>query len=604
MSEQLDLDFLNPVPDPGALDATLDDLAGTAGPLARPLVGPDPTLGQVAACIEGLGGLSVVRRRNLLSSLRTIAGLLRRAPEQLPADAAYLRRELARIHPAAVGMSTKRYANIRAEVLAALRVVGILPPLRAGTARLSRSWRRLHDACPQQHLQWKLSRFMRWCSANAIAPEAVDAATLQRFVAELESASLVRLPDKIGYETAYAWDACVQAVPSWPQRRFALPRKPGLSWTLPLDRFSASFQDDVEVYLARRAGAEPLDEDSPDRPLRPLSLHTRRMQIRTAASALVLAGTPVEAITSLADLLRPAAFRAILKQLRTRHGNKTTLGVYQLATALMPVARYHAKLTEAELDQLGALTRQVRVRNRRGLTPKNRDRLRPFDDPSVCDRLLTLPQELMRRADDAGRHPREAALDAQRAVALEILLMAPLRMRNLVGLRLGVHVLFSGTGPDEQVVLVIPEEEVKNSVALEFPLPSESARLIRRYVDRFLPRLATAPDDFLFPARFGGLRRRPDTLGKQITRAIREATGCTVNPHLMRHLGAKIFLEAHPGAYESARRVFGHLSVDTTTSFYTGFETLAAARQFDANVIRRRRQAEGNLGLLARGRRR
>jgi site-specific recombinase XerC len=56
-------------------------------------------------------------------------------------------------------------------------------------------------------------------------------------------------------------------------------------------------------------------------------------------------------------------------------------------------------------------------------------------------------------------------------------------------------------------------------------------------------------------------------------------------------------LEAHPGDYESPRRMLGHKSIDTTTNFYTGLETAAAARLYDESLLKRRREAEIALGL-------
>ena len=60
-------------------------------------------------------------------------------------------------------------------------------------------------------------------------------------------------------------------------------------------------------------------------------------------------------------------------------------------------------------------------------------RLRPFNEPENVSVLLALPQELMRQAQ-RHRNFRRGAVRAQLAVAIEILLMAPIRMRNLVNL--------------------------------------------------------------------------------------------------------------------------------------------------------------------------
>jgi hypothetical protein len=40
-----------------------------------------------------------------------------------------------------------------------------------------------------------------------------------------------------------------------------------------------------------------------------------------------------------------------------------------------------------------------------------------------------------------------------------------------------------------------------------------------------------------------------------------------------------------PRAYEFARRVPGHRSIDTTVGLYTGLETLAAVRHFDKTML-------------------
>jgi hypothetical protein len=45
-----------------------------------------------------------------------------------------------------------------------------------------------------------------------------------------------------------------------------------------------------------------------------------------------------------------------------------------------------------------------------------------------------------------------------------------------------------------------------------------------------------------------------------------------------------MILQAHPGAYEIARRVLGHKRSETTVQFYAGLETLQATRLFGTIV--------------------
>jgi hypothetical protein len=81
------------------------------------------------------------------------------------------------------------------------------------------------------------------------------------------------------------------------------------------------------------------------------------------------------------------------------------------------------------LDQMGSIIRRL-APGRRGLTETNRTRLRYFDDRGNILALLRLPDELMRQAR-RHRNLRRGAVRAEMAVAIELLLMAPLRKHLL-----------------------------------------------------------------------------------------------------------------------------------------------------------------------------
>jgi integrase len=178
--------------------------------------------------------------------------------------------------------------------------------------------------------------------------------------------------------------------------------------------------------------------------------------------------------------------------------------------------------------------------------------------------------------------------------------MAPLRAANLVSLEIGRTLIFVGKGRQEYAVIAVPEAEVKNELALEYPLPPESTALIKRYITTFLPRLGPSGGRHLFPSPHGGAKR-PTTLGNQIAAVVREATGHRVHLHLLRHLAAMIYLQAYPGAYEAVRRILGHATASAALNVYVGLETAAAARHFDEVVLRHRRLASLRAG---QGRRR
>ena len=58
-----------------------------------------------------------------------------------------------------------------------------------------------------------------------------------------------------------------------------------------------------------------------------------------------------------------------------------------------------------------------------------------------------------------------------------------------------------------------------------------------------------------------------------------------MTPHQFRHLAAKLYLDAHPGDYETVRRLLGHRSVATTTSFYYELSSMMANQRYGELVM-------------------
>jgi integrase len=290
-------------------------------------------------------------------------------------------------------------------------------------------------------------------------------------------------------------------------------------------------------------------------------------------------GRDPAALTCLADLVDIDAFKTGLRFFLQREGGPTT-AIADLAGTLKAVARHHLRAGPNHLERMGGIIRKL-ASGRAGLTEVNQTRLRSFDDHGNISALLRLPAELMRHA---GRHRnlRRAAVRAQLAAAIEILLMAPIRMGNLV--KLDIERNLVRPGRDRALHIVIGAEEVKNREPLEYPLPPESIDLVERYIREFRPHLAEAGNSALFPGMGPGPKNQ-DFFGTQISRTVYAHTGLRVHPHLFRHITAKLYLDQNPGSYEVVRRVLGHRSIDTTTAFYTGLETPAAVRHFDRTIL-------------------
>ena len=170
-------------------------------------------------------------------------------------------------------------------------------------------------------------------------------------------------------------------------------------------------------------------------------------------------------------------------------------------------------------------------------------------------------------------------MTAQLAVAIAILTNAPVRLSNLVQIRLDKNVVKPG-GPEAPCMLVFPSYDVKNGVDLEFPFDQELTGLIEEYIHHFRPTLLRGSNElWLFPGETSGCKDAK-TLSDQITERIEKATGLFITVHQFRHAAAAIWLQYKPGDYETVRRILGHKRLQTTINFYCGLETLQANRDF------------------------
>jgi hypothetical protein len=107
-------------------------------------------------------------------------------------------------------------------------------------------------------------------------------------------------------------------------------------------------------------------------------VETKRLQIRCAASALVQQGHDPAAITGLATLVAVDAFKAIVRFFLARTGGKTSTQVHGIASTLKAIAKYWVKVAPDHLQQLTAFVRSLTPK-KKGMTRKNRERLRQFD---------------------------------------------------------------------------------------------------------------------------------------------------------------------------------------------------------------------------------
>jgi hypothetical protein len=342
---------------------------------------------------------------------------------------------------------------------------------------------------PDKRMKSGLSRFISFCEANAIIPRTVSDAVSARFLAHLECDTLVPKPRDCHRRTCRLWNVAAETEPGWPALRLSVPdyRKPRR--TLPISSFPLSFQEELARYLDHLRRGDVFSEEAAEKPLAPITVRHRATQLGLAVSALAISGRDPDSITSLAYLVYPDAFKAILRHY-FKDGEPTAFA-RDLAQSLVTLARRWVGLDLAALDRIRELQRRL-GNNPRRLTEKNRTLLRTLDEPAVRERLFALPERLAKKADRDP--PARGAIAMQLATAIVILQNAPLRMANLVGLRLDRHLVRPG-GPRSLWQIDIPPHEVKNGEALVYELPHRATAQVDCYIRRFRRRSphATTP---------------------------------------------------------------------------------------------------------------
>jgi hypothetical protein len=469
--------------------------------------------------LETTPDLDAKRRRDLKSAVRRVCDLAGRDPEHIGADVITLRGALRNVSAAQHGLSAKTIANIKANVLAALRLQHLQP--RNGTSRipLTPAWQDIAGRLFEERLKRGLSRFVRFCSGCGIAPELVSDETVDTFSSYLRSETFVRKPNDLLRRTTRLWNEAVEKVEGWPVQRLTVPSFRAPRRTLPLTDLPKSFQDDVAAHSRWLRGDDLFTAYPPPKVCRPATIDLRRKHIEGAASAFVESGAALDDLSVLADLVKPDVVKTVLQQYIARTNGQPTQYHRALATTLIHIARHWAHAEPDDIDALKDLKRRLGV-DRSRLTEKNRNALRQFDDPRNQAALLLLPDRL---ACEAARQPRDAiraAILCQIALAMEILLMAPMRMGNLIRLRVDQHVARYG----ETIHLVLPGTETKNGEETVYPLSGDSAGLLDLYLRRYRPRLCDETCPWLFPTT-GGTLKAQATLSQQIVETIRNLRG-------------------------------------------------------------------------------
>jgi integrase len=535
----------------------------------------------------------------LRSACLAFAKLTGRAPAMMPLDLTAIRTTLDAMVPAQAKVSPKRFANLRSDLGSAIEASGLRPMIKTAGVELSESWSRLFEGNTKEWIRWGLSRFARWASLRQIVPTAVDAAVIGRFIADLETASLTRNIRNLHRGVINSWNGLVRLRPDENLKLVEFPTNKSEPGRMPWQDLPVSFRADVDAHLAWAARLDPLDDKARTRALAKRTLHLRRDHIHSAVTAAVDAGIEVEQLISLENLVDVETIRKLLRQRWEEAGRKLTAYNDGVAGTLIAIAKEWVMVPPHILARLKDLRRKLGSLPP-GLTEKNKEFLRQFDDPRKLEALIELPDKLWRLARRDLATSRRPFIDLQSALAIDLLLHIPLRMENLSALNFEQH-LHWPQGRGKPALMVFKGDEVKNRVPLEFEIPTTLAERLQIYRNEIAPEVTGKRPDAVF-ITWTGEPRTQSAVTVAIERTVLRQLGIKLTPHQFRHLAAKITLDANPGAYELPQQLLGHRNTSTTMNYYGGNDTRRAGRahadlvmkikQFGMRRSRRRRPFE------------
>jgi integrase len=412
----------------------------------------------------------------------------------------------------------------------------------------------------------------------------VDDNVLRRYFAHLQVTLCARDPARTITVLARAWNKHVFGQTDYPCSRLNAPhrsRKYALDW----DDLAASLRDDVNDFHQASLHPDPLDLNA-RQPISPNTVKNRDFLIRRLAAALVARGIHRDDLKNLADLFRLDRLKEGLRFFLERKNGQPCTQVPHIINLALVIGTRWINLPGKDVEELVGLARKFRS-TQNGLTAKNRTRLRQFADDMVISTLLNLPARMFAAANKMPLSPRSAR-KAQMALAIELLIFAPMRIGNLITLDRHQHFHWARHNGQPVLHIVIPETDVKNRIGLEFPLSAEVTAMLDAYMEKYQPILARSTwPGLLFPGEGDGPKQQAG-FSRAISAALLHEAGLKMNPHLFRHLAALIFLERHPGCYEEVRRLLGHKRIETTIRNYAGLEMTAAVRRYDEAVLSRR----------------
>ena len=512
--------------------------------MAGTLIG-DPSFADAMAAIERAEDLSPQQKRHWTTSLRQMGCYLDRPLSLIPTRIAAIRKAVDKLHPTRLGVNTKTFINHRANARAALLWFNKQTPYSGRKAPMASRYRALLDRVKDRYAKDVLSPFFRFLSALGIRLEDVRDSHVEAFQAYRRETSFGRVKLNQLRSLVRFWNCCAEQITEWPRVTLTEPPYAKPSAGPALEEFPQGLRDEIDAYCERIRKRHKTVSGRVFPPCKQSTIDTRRREIIAVVRAAVATGIPLDELTSLRELLLADRVEIIIEHYWQKNGERPSPYTIDLASKLLALARSEA-LSDVDIERLDEIRLAVEQYRSTGLTEKNRKLIRQIAESDVWREVVRLPLKLMEEARRSAKtKPYRAAVTAQLAIAILILIRAPVRMQNLSSICIGINLVRPG-GPGAPYMLVFPDYDVKNGVPLEFAFDVATTALIDEYIFQYRPQLMQgANHDWLFPGA-GREHKRSNVLSNQISERLWKELGLEITPHQFRHAAAYIMLRQTP----------------------------------------------------------
>lgn len=434
-----------------------------------------------------------------------------------------------------------------------------------------------------------LSTFARYCSELGIEPAEVTLAVWQAFSDETLHQSSIKKPRATLQGVINSSNSARKTRPDWPLPEFPKlvnPRKV----SLPEDQFPASLWVDFDNF-AKKASiqtADIFDNNSYD-PLSPDTLERYRYVVQRTASAQVYRGRPAAEIVDLATLTDVHWLKEAMRWFYAHAGDKYLKDHANIAAAWVSFAKRYVLPPSDVLEVLRAdiMFMILEKLGPQEFSQRNIEKLDQFNDEDKANALLLLPFRIFDEVRQKKVITVEDATLMMAAVGIELLLATMVRRKNLAWADISKNFWPAKPRADGTWTFRVKGESVKNKQDLDFKLSKSTTRLIQFYLTECWPLLVKKPTTQLF-LRTDGAPKGRSMMANLIVTTVRKRLGLEVNMHLFRHIGAMLFLEAHPGSLEVVRIMLGHKRIETTEKFYARLKAEKAMQLFAEVVLGKR----------------